>query len=115
MTPVYKIIQDVTGLGSTGEVLVGRKTGNLVEFLNPLRHDPKAALTRKATLGDQNGFPIQQAVQGKTGAGLAIDYRGKQGHCCMALHSINGLGLGRENRQLARHLPTSPICETLCG
>ena len=78
MTPVYKLIQDVTGLGTTGEVLVGRKTGNQVEFLNPLRHDPKAALTRKATIGDASGFPIQQAVQGRSGAGLAIDYRGKQ-------------------------------------
>jgi signal transduction histidine kinase len=80
MTPVYKLIQDVTGLGTTGEVLVARKTktGNQVEFLNPLRHDPKAALTRKANIGDASGFPIQQAVQGKTGAGLAIDYRGKQ-------------------------------------
>jgi signal transduction histidine kinase len=78
MTPVYRIIQDVTGLGSTGEVLVGMRTGNQVRFLNPLRHDPRAALARKATLGDQSGFPIQQAVQGKTGAGLAIDYRGKQ-------------------------------------
>lgn len=78
MTPVYKLIQDVTGLGSTGEVLVGIKTGNQVEFLNPLRHDPKAALIRKATIGDASGFPIQQAVQGRSGVGLAIDYRGKQ-------------------------------------
>ena len=80
MTPVYKLIQDVTGLGATGEVLVARKTktGNQVEFLNPLRHDPKSALTRKANIGDASGFPIQQAVQSRTGAGLAIDYRGKQ-------------------------------------
>ena len=80
MTPIYKLIQDVTGLGSTGEVLVARKTktDNQVEFLNPLRHDPTSALTRKANIGDASGFPIQQAVQGRTGAGLAIDYRGKQ-------------------------------------
>ena len=78
MTPVYKLVQDVTGLGSTGEVLLGRKVGNQVEFLNPLRHDPRAALRRKATLGDATSFPIQQAVQGKTGSGLAIDYRGRQ-------------------------------------
>jgi signal transduction histidine kinase len=78
MTPVFKLIQDVTGLGATGEVLIGRKIGNQVEFLNPLRHDPKAALIRKATVGDRTSFPIQQAVLGKTGAGLAIDYRGKQ-------------------------------------
>jgi signal transduction histidine kinase len=78
MTPVYKLIQDVTGLGSTGEVLVGRKRGNQVLFLNPLRHDPNAALKREATVGDATSFPIQQAVLGKTGSGVAIDYRGKQ-------------------------------------
>ena len=78
MTPIYRIIQDVTGLGSTGEVLIGRKIGNQVEFLNPLRHDPKAALSRKATIGDMTSFPIQQAVEGKTGHGPAIDYRGQQ-------------------------------------
>ncbi len=78
MTPVYKLVQDVTGLGTTGEVLLGRKIGNQVEFLNPLRHDPNAALARRATIGERSSFPIQQAVLGKTGAGLAIDYRGKQ-------------------------------------
>jgi PAS domain S-box-containing protein len=78
MTTLYKFIQDVTGLGKTGEVLIGMKTGNHVEFLNPLRHDPGAALKRKTTIGDPYGFAIQQAVQGKTGSGLAIDYRGKQ-------------------------------------
>ena len=78
MTPVYKLIQDNTGLGSTGEVLIGKKTGNRVEFLNPLRHEPKATLVRKATIGDASSYPIQQAVQGKSGSGISIDYRGKK-------------------------------------
>jgi signal transduction histidine kinase len=77
MTPVYRLIQDTTGLGATGEVLVGKRNGNQVEFLNPLRHDPAAALSRKTPIGDVSGYPIQQAVQGKTGSGIAIDYRGK--------------------------------------
>ena len=59
-------------------MLVGKKTGNRVEFLNPLRHDPKAALVRKATIGDASSYPIQQAVQGKSGSGISIDYRGKK-------------------------------------
>jgi len=78
MMPVYNLIQNATGLGSTGEVLVGRKIDNHVEFLNPLRHDPHATLSRKAQIGDLFSFPIQQAVQGKTGSGIAIDYRGMQ-------------------------------------
>ena len=78
MAPIYTLLQDVTGLGKTGETLIGRKTGNQVEFLNPLRHDPNAALRRKVTLGDSIGYPIQQAAQGKTGAGITVDYRGKK-------------------------------------
>jgi len=78
MTPVYKLIQDTTGLGNTGETLVGKKIGNEAVFLNPLRHDPNAALVRKIKLGDEIGVAIQQAVQNKEGAGQYIDYRGKK-------------------------------------
>jgi PAS domain S-box-containing protein len=78
MTPVYKLIQDVNGLGNTGEVLVSKKIGNQAEFLNPLRHDPNAALNRRVTFGDASARPTQEAVQGKTGSGQAIDYRGKK-------------------------------------
>ena len=78
MTPVYKLIQDTTGLGNTGEVLIGKKAGNQVEYLNPLRHDPNAALKRKIDIGGETGRPMQEAVQGRTGSGLSIDYRGKK-------------------------------------
>ena len=92
MTRLYALIQDETGLGRTGEIVVARKTGDQVEFLNPLRHDPHAALTRKTTIGDAAGFPIQQAVQGRTGAGLTIDYRGKR--VIAAWRYIPSLGWG---------------------
>jgi len=78
MTPVYKLIQDTTGLGKTGEVLIGKKTGDQVVYLNPLRHDPNAALKRKIDIGNEIGRPMQEAVQGKTGSGQTIDYRGKK-------------------------------------
>ncbi|MGD0078673.1 MAG: PAS domain S-box protein [Sedimentisphaerales bacterium] len=78
MTPIYNLIQDTTGLDITGEVLVARKIGNQAEFLNPLRHDPNAALKRRVSLGGEVGRPIQEAVQGRTGSGLSIDYRGKK-------------------------------------
>jgi PAS domain S-box-containing protein len=77
MSHVYKIIQDVTGLGNTGETLVAKKTGNEVLYLNPLRHNPQAALSLRVRIGDKIGRPMQQAVQGGSGVGLAVDYRGK--------------------------------------
>ena len=74
---IYSLIQDATGLGNTGETLIGKKEGNEVLYLNPLKYDPKAALKRRIALGDQTGKPMQQAVQGGTGVGLSVDYRGK--------------------------------------
>jgi PAS domain S-box-containing protein len=78
MTPVYKLIQDANGLGNTGEVLVARKIGNQVEYLNPLRHDPDATLKRRIDIGGEIGQPMQKAVQGKTGTSQDFDYRGKK-------------------------------------
>ncbi len=76
-TAMYEIIQDVTSLGKTGEVLIGKKEGNQVIFLTPLKFDPNAALKRTADIGGQLALPMQQAVGGKTGAGSLIDYRGQ--------------------------------------
>ncbi len=78
MSSLYKLIQDVTGLGDTGEVLLGKKIGNEVVYLNPLRHDPEAALKKSISMGGALGGPIQEAVQGRKGAGRLIDYRGKK-------------------------------------
>jgi signal transduction histidine kinase len=77
MNFIYKLIQDVTGLGDTGEVLVGKKKGNEAVYLNPLRHDPDAALKKGIPLGREMGGPIQEAVQGRKGAGRLLDYRDK--------------------------------------
>jgi len=75
---VYELMQDYTGLGKTGETLIGSKIGNEVVFLNPLRHDPHAAFKRKITIGSKEILPIQEAVQGKKGSGVYVDYRGEK-------------------------------------
>ncbi len=77
MEPFFKLIQDVTGLGKTGETLIGKKEGDKVVFLNPLRHDPEAAFKRYTTIGSVVGEALQHAVQGQNGFGYTIDYRGK--------------------------------------
>jgi len=78
MTPIYNFIRDATGLGNTGEILLGRKTGDQVEFLSPLKFDPNAALNRKVSIGESVGGPIQKAAQSVNGTGELIDYRGKK-------------------------------------
>jgi PAS domain S-box-containing protein len=78
MAPIYKLIQDTTGLGVTGETLIAQKMGDGALFLNPLRHDPNAALQRKVVFGEKQATTIQQALTGRDGIGVSVDYRGKK-------------------------------------
>lgn len=76
--PVYKLVQDETGLGATGEILLSKKVGDKLIYLNPLRYDPGAAFKKTIVFGSAEAIPSQKAVQGKNGAGLSIDYRGRK-------------------------------------
>ena len=75
---INKLTQDLTGLGKTGETIIASLIDNHALFLNPLRHDPEAAFNRNVQIGSDDALPIQQAVNGKKGAGLYRDYRGKE-------------------------------------
>jgi len=91
---IYTVIQDLTGLGVSGETVIGKRMashagmatedghyteneGAHVLFLNPLRHDPQAAFNKEVFIGDANALPIQNATQGIKGSGLSVDYRGQ--------------------------------------
>ena len=75
---IYKLLRDYTGLGKSAEIVIASRVGDQALFMNPLRHDPEAAFSRKVTLGSRLSFPIQQAVQGKKGIGIYDDYRGRE-------------------------------------
>jgi len=74
MKVVYDLMDDKTGLGDTGETLIAQKINEGALFLNPLRHDPDAAL--KKTAGFNSDLPIINAIKGKTGSGISFDYHG---------------------------------------
>jgi len=78
MAPIYRMIQDTSGLGDTGETLIGKKVDGQALFLNPLRHDGEAALERTVSFGSGQAYPIQEAVSGRGGQGLSLDYRGEE-------------------------------------
>jgi PAS domain S-box-containing protein len=77
MAAIFKLVQDPTGMGATGETLIARREADAALFLNPLRHDPDAALRRKVVFGESQAIPIQEALNGKAGHGIFADYRGK--------------------------------------
>jgi len=76
MQPVHALIEQTTGLGVSGETLIAQNMGDYVLFLNALRHDPQAAMHRRVKFGSEHALPIQEAVQGYSGSGVSVDYRG---------------------------------------
>lgn len=75
---IDELAADYTGLGHTGEIVFASREGEELLFVAPLRHDPQAAFQRKVRFGSQDSVPVQQALQGRKGSGIAIDYRGKE-------------------------------------
>ncbi len=73
----YLLINDSTGLGETGETVVGKKGPEGIVFMAPTRHDDTAALNRTLPMGEEAALPLQRAVSGQSGRGLTSDYRGK--------------------------------------
>jgi|GEM_PF-1396703 signal transduction histidine kinase len=92
MAPMFRLIQDTVGLGATGEILIGKRFGDHIVYLNPLRHDKTPVMTRRVHIGGNQGLPIQRAVSGNTGIGESVDYRGKR--VVAAWTSIPFLGWG---------------------
>jgi methyl-accepting chemotaxis protein WspA len=73
---VFRVFGDYTGLGVTGETLVGRLQGEEVVVVAPLRHRADAAFKTKVRLGDKRAEALQYAAQGQRGQSDTMDYRG---------------------------------------
>ncbi|WP_206352173.1 methyl-accepting chemotaxis protein [Tautonia rosea] len=96
---VFRVFSDYTGLGETGEVLVGAldhpgetEGGRTVTIVSPLRHataeDAETAtvqlpggkeqrVSKQVELGSDRALPLQEAVLARRGYGQSIDYRGE--------------------------------------
>lgn len=73
----FRLINDFTGLGSTGETVVAKKIDENLVFMAPTRHDDEAALERKLPAKrSQRGNALAEAARGHSGSGEVLDYRG---------------------------------------
>ncbi|UII23095.1 PAS domain S-box protein [Fulvivirga ligni] len=76
MDPIYKSINDTTGLGKTGEIILARidTTTKNINFLNhPRNSSDSSFVSRKEA---EFSVAVQQSVRGMDGAGYTDDYRG---------------------------------------
>jgi HAMP domain-containing protein len=92
LTRFFDLINDYTGLGRTGEVLLGRIEGDQAIFMAPTRHDPDAALTRAVDPATANTRPLAEASRGGSGFGPAVDYRSRR--VLAAWEPVEGLDAG---------------------
>jgi methyl-accepting chemotaxis protein WspA len=74
---VWRIITDTTGLGMTGEIIVGMRTGDDVLVTAPLRHRPQAAFEVRIPIGSSQASAAQRSASGDRGYGVIVDYRGE--------------------------------------
>lgn len=72
----FNQIQDYSGLGESGETLLGKQSGDKIIFLNPLRHDPNAGMKRSAQINGKLAKPVILGATGNNGSGVSVDYRG---------------------------------------
>jgi methyl-accepting chemotaxis protein WspA len=75
---IYNIVAEHSGLGTTGETMVAQRIGSEAVVMAPLRHDPKAAFTRRIAMDDKDSA-LPKSVLGQSGYGAVIDYRGVPG------------------------------------
>jgi PAS domain S-box-containing protein len=77
---LFPILQDSTGLGKMGELILGAKgiNGSKITFLNPLRN-LDYPLSPAPWLSDEDEMiPVQKAIMGENHSGFGVDYRGKE-------------------------------------
>ena len=72
---ILSITGDYTGLGETGETVLGARRGDEVHFLAPLRFDPNMSQIEPAPADGERAKPMIHATAGQSGTIRAMDYR----------------------------------------
>jgi signal transduction histidine kinase len=84
---------DYAGLGETGETLVGRRRGDAIYFLTPLRFAPNLAEVKPAKVDEKRAEPMIHATAGQAGVIKAMDYRNEPVIAAYRPLEVTGWGL----------------------
>jgi PAS domain S-box-containing protein len=71
-------LQDTTGLGNTGEIILAKLDNNKVQYLTPTRTGNTAVMQKDFLPGEPRNIALQEAVKGRSGTGNDTDYRGNE-------------------------------------
>ena len=73
---IFSALDAYAGLGTTGEIVVGLRTGDDILVTAPMRHVPDAAFRMRIPATTQRGTALPAATSGERGEGVITDYRG---------------------------------------
>ncbi|MDQ7001375.1 MAG: cache domain-containing protein, partial [Ghiorsea sp.] len=74
----YDELNDITGIGKTGEIVTGQLYPDKILITTPFRHDAQASFQRTISLNSASALPLQEGAAGHTGSGILLDWRGEE-------------------------------------
>ena len=92
-TKVLAVTDDYSGLGKTGEIVLGEKKGDQIQILTPSRLGDQSKQPPPVLLSEGKAVPMFHATSGETGIIIDRDYRGMQVVSGFAPLNIPGWGL----------------------
>jgi methyl-accepting chemotaxis protein WspA len=75
--PLWRMLDDWSGLGETGEIMAAMRVGDDILVTTPLRHAPDAAFRLRLPLDSPRGQAVLRATRGERDDGPGVDYRGE--------------------------------------
>lgn len=97
---IWSILEDRTGLGKTGEIVVGTAQNADVLVTSPVRHSPEAAFRLRIPGGVDRDAGLLRGARGESGEGITGDYRDQR--VVAAWRHLPSLGWGLSVKQDVR-------------
>jgi signal transduction histidine kinase len=72
---INKITSNRKGMGNSGEIVIGMKNGDNIQFINSLKYALDGAIPLKIYLDEDAAMPMRLALDGKYGTVIGHDYR----------------------------------------
>jgi len=72
VNPLFNVISDASGLGTSGETFLTTTSSNKVHFISPLKYSKERYLDNSIVIGEPFGEPAQQSTQ-KSNIGFATE------------------------------------------
>ena len=72
---IDKITNRREGMGNSGEIVIGHRDGDYIQFINSLKYSSDSSINSKVRLDEKAAEPMRLALEGKHGTIIGHDYR----------------------------------------